>query len=577
MEGPANLPAMIAAMPADKAAAAGCPTKDKPKNEDNGGSDTVPIQAGRPASEKQARPSTRRLLIMQSNVTLSKSDYDAVIFDLDGVITKTAEVHARAWKRLFDEYLKKHAKGDWKPFDDEDYRRYVDGKPRYEGVKSFLESRGIELPYGSPEDEPEKESVCGLGNRKNRYFNALIEQDGVEVYEPAVRLLRRLRSAGFKTAVVSSSKNCTAVLKAAGISDLFDHKTDGVDAQEMDLEGKPSPDIFLVAAERLQVKPERAVVLEDALSGVEAGRKGGFGLVIGVDRTGHGADLKEKGADVVLTDLSAIKVENVSSTPAKGAPSALERFEEIAGRIEGKGIAVFLDYDGTLTPIVENPDKAFLSDSMKHTLIDLAEKLPVAVISGRDRPDVQRLVDIGHIFYLGSHGFDIAGPDGMETGPEKGKDLLPALDKAEKEVKNRLEDVSGAWVERKKFSIAVHYRKVQDPDVSKVKQAVEETASRHPDLRQSGGKKIFELQPKMDWHKGKALMWLLGELELDKPDVVPFYLGDDVTDEDAFRALKDRGIGVVVMDPPRETEAHYRLKDTHEVEEFLKKLQASPK
>ena len=509
---------------------------------------------------------------MKPNLILSRSDYDGVIFDLDGVITKTAEVHAKAWKRLFDEYLEENAKGDWKPFDDEDYRRYVDGKPRYEGVRSFLESRGIDLPYGSPDDEPEKETVSGLGNRKNRYFNALIEQDGVDVFEPAVRLLRQLRSAGFKTAVVSSSKNCAAVLKVAGISDLFDNKTDGVDAEEMDLEGKPSPDIFLVAAERLKVKPERAVVLEDALSGVKAGKKGGFALVIGVDRTGHGEDLKKEGADVVLTDLSAVKVKNASSSPAEDVPSALERFEEIAGRVEGKGIAVFLDYDGTLTPIVEDPDKAFLSDSMKHTLIDLADKLPVAVISGRDRPDVQRLVDIEHIFYAGSHGFDIAGPDGMKTGPEKGKDFLPALDKAEKEVKNRLEDVSGAWVERKKFSIALHYRKVQDSHVPKVKQAVEETAAQHPDLRQSGGKKIFELQPKMDWHKGKALMWLLGELELDKPDVVPFYLGDDVTDEDAFRTLRDRGVGVVVMDPPRETEAHYRLKDTHEVEEFLKKL-----
>jgi trehalose-phosphatase len=509
---------------------------------------------------------------MEPHLILSRSDYDAVIFDLDGVITRTAKVHSRVWKRLFDEYLKKNAKGDWKPFDDEDYRRYVDGKPRYEGVKSFLESRRLEIPLGSPEDGPEKETIYGLGNRKNTYFNELIEKDGVEVYEPAVRLVRELRSAGFRTAIVSSSKNCAAVLKAAGISDLFDRKVDGVDAQEMELEGKPSPDIFLVAAENLKVKPERAVVLEDAISGVKAGMRGGFGLVIGVDRTGHGEDLKEKGADVVLTDLSAVKVKNASSTPAKSVPSALERFEEIAGRVESKGIAVFLDYDGTLTPIVEDPDKAFLSDSMKNTLIDLAEKLPVAVISGRDRPDVQRLVGIKSIFYAGSHGFDIAGPDGMETGPNKGKDFLPALDKAEKEVKKQLEAVSGAWVERKKFSIAVHYRKVQDPNVPKVKQAVEETAARHPDLRQSGGKKIFELQPKMDWHKGKALMWLLGELELDRPDVVPFYLGDDVTDEDAFRTLKDRGIGVVVMDPPRDTEAHYRLKDTDEVQAFLKKL-----
>jgi trehalose 6-phosphate phosphatase len=504
-------------------------------------------------------------------VTLSRAAYDAVIFDLDGVITKTAGVHSRAWKRLFDEYLEKHSKGDWKAFDDEDYRRYVDGKPRYEGVKSFLESRGIKLPYGSPGDEPEKETVCGLGNRKNRYFNQLIEQNGVAVYEPAVRLLRELRAAGFKTAVVSSSNNCVAVLKAAGISDLFDGKTDGVDAQELELQGKPSPDIFLVAADKLDVKPERAVVLEDAISGVKAGKEGGFGLVIGLDRTGHGQDLKEEGADLVLTDLSVVEVKS-SSTTAGPVPSALERFEEIAARVKNKRIAVFLDYDGTLTPIVEDPEKALLSDAMRDALIELADHASVAVISGRDRPDVQRLVGIGSIFYAGSHGFDIAGPDGMEINPEKGEDFLPALDRAEKDVKKRLDAVSGAWVERKKFSIAVHYRKVDKTKVEMVRQAVGEVAGLHPQLRQSGGKKIFELQPKMDWHKGRALMWLLGKLDLDKPDVVPLYIGDDVTDEDAFRSLKRRGLGVVVMDTPRNTEAQYRLNDPDEVERFLQKL-----
>jgi trehalose 6-phosphate phosphatase len=181
---------------------------------------------------------------MEPNPTLSRSDYDAAIFDLDGVITKTAKVHSRAWKRLFDEYLEKHSGGGWKPFDDEDYRRYVDGKPRYEGIKSFLESRGIELPLGSPEDGPEEETIYGLGSRKNRYFNEFIEQNGVEVYEPAVHLLRQLRSAGFKTAVVSSSKNCAAVLEAAGISDLFDDKIDGVDAQEWNSRANLHPTSF---------------------------------------------------------------------------------------------------------------------------------------------------------------------------------------------------------------------------------------------------------------------------------------------------------------------------------------------
>jgi trehalose 6-phosphate phosphatase len=282
--------------------------------------------------------------------------------------------------------------------------------------------------------------------------------------------------------------------------------------------------------------------------------------------------LEDKGANLVVTDLSFIELNNASSSPADAVPSALERFEEIAAKAENKRIAVLLDYDGTLTPIVDDPEKALLSDAMKDTLLDLAKNVPAAVISGRDRPDVQRLVGIKSIFYAGSHGFDIAGPDGMEIGPEKGKEFLPALNQAEKELKNTINAVSGAWVERKRFSVAVHYRKVQEPDVEKVKQAVEEVAALHPDLRESGGKMIFELQPKMDWHKGKALTWILEEMEIDKSDVVPFYIGDDVTDEDAFRSLKGKGIGVVVMDPPRDTDARYRLKDTDEVERFLKKL-----
>jgi trehalose 6-phosphate phosphatase len=509
---------------------------------------------------------------MERKVTLSRSEYDAAIFDMDGVVTRTAKVHLRAWKQMFDDYLKKHSGDKGRPFNDEDYRRYVDGKPRYEGVKSFLASRGIELPYGTSEDGPEQETVCGLGNRKNRLFRRLIEENGVEVYAPAVDLLHRLRSAGFKTAVVSSSENCVAVLEAAGLLDLFDVKADGVDSKELGLEGKPSPDIFLVAAERLEVGPDRAVVLEDAISGVKAGERGHFALVIGVDRTGHGDDLKAKGADIVVTDLSTLDVENSKAGDEKPVPSALDQMPDILTMIKNKKAALFLDYDGTLTPIVDDPESAFLSESMRQILVELADLIPVAVISGRDLPDVQKLVSIETIYYAGSHGFDIAGPWGMKTGPDKGAAFLPALDTAEKELQERIDPAAGARVERKKFSIAVHYRNVAEPKVVSVKDTVEEVAALHRDLRMSGGKKIFELQPKTDWHKGKALLWLLGELELDKGHVVPFYIGDDVTDEDAFKALKNGGIGIVVMEKHRPTAARYRLRSPHEVERFLKEI-----
>ena len=247
---------------------------------------------------------------MNSWLKISKSQFDGVVFDLDGVITRTAKVHANAWKQLFDEYLKKHSNGDWQPFDkDSDYRLYVDGKPRYDGVESFLESRGIDLPHGNPDDDPDQETVCGLGNRKNRIFHQLLEKEGVEVYEPAVRLVREILSAGMKTAVVSSSKNCKKVLEVTGISDLFQERVDGTDAEALDLEGKPSPDIFLVACKRLGINPGRAVVVEDAISGVKAGRRGHFGLVIGVDRTGHAEDLREAGATAVVKTLGIVRVE----------------------------------------------------------------------------------------------------------------------------------------------------------------------------------------------------------------------------------------------------------------------------
>lgn len=245
-------------------------------------------------------------------VTLSPRDYDAVLFDLDGVLTKTASVHAAAWKKLFDAFLQQRAKDRGEafvPFDVEaDYYQYVDGKPRYDGVASFLKSRGIELPFGSPEDGPGAPTVHGLGNLKDHYFTEQLERHGVEIYEPAISLVRTLRAEEIKTAVVSSSNNCAAVLQAVGISQLFDARVDGNDITRLKLNGKPAPDAFLEGAQRLNAEASRAVVVEDAIAGVEAGRAGRFGCVIGVDRGGRSQALREAGADVVVTSLAQVKV-----------------------------------------------------------------------------------------------------------------------------------------------------------------------------------------------------------------------------------------------------------------------------
>jgi alpha,alpha-trehalase len=235
---------------------------------------------------------------------------DAVIFDLDGVVTSTATVHAEAWKRLFDEYLLARAGRLGEPFEpfdlESDYRRFIDGKPRQEGVRSFLASRGIELPLGAPDDPEGTETVWGLGNRKNRYFHEALERTGPSPYPTTLELIADLRARGVRTAIASSSRNCIPVLEAAGIRDLFDVKVDGIDLADAGLAGKPDPALFLEAARRLGVDPGRAAVVEDALSGVEAGRRGNFGLVIGLDRgAGHDA-LLAAGADVVVSDLAEV-------------------------------------------------------------------------------------------------------------------------------------------------------------------------------------------------------------------------------------------------------------------------------
>jgi beta-phosphoglucomutase family hydrolase len=243
---------------------------------------------------------------MSRSETFDPEYLDAVIFDLDGVITDTAVVHARAWKQMFDEYLQRRA-GDGEHFVpcsiDRDYPRYIDGKPRYDGVRSFLKSRGIELPEGRPDDPPTAETVCGLGNRKNVLFHELIDREGVGVFEDAVVQLQHWRSLGLRTAVVSSSKNCAAILKGAGLSHLFETRVDGAIAQQLGLPGKPAPDMFLLAARNLGVEPARAAVFEDAVSGVQAARAGGFGLVVGVDRRNEGESLLYNGADVVVQNL----------------------------------------------------------------------------------------------------------------------------------------------------------------------------------------------------------------------------------------------------------------------------------
>ena len=246
----------------------------------------------------------------QHSRRVGRDQYDAVLFDLDGVVTDTAGLHAKCWKQMFDEYLQKRARqrGEaFRPFDiATDYRLYVDGKPRFDGVRDFLSSRGIQLDEGNPDDPAAVETVCGLGNRKNDLINQIIADVGVEPYDGTVRFIHQLRRNGFKIAVVTSSQNCTTVLKAVKLDAFFEVRVDGNTIDAQGLAGKPAPDTFLIAAKLLGVEPIRAVVIEDAISGVQAGVSGNFGLVIGIARKGNADELKHHGAHLVVDDLAEL-------------------------------------------------------------------------------------------------------------------------------------------------------------------------------------------------------------------------------------------------------------------------------
>jgi beta-phosphoglucomutase family hydrolase len=245
-----------------------------------------------------------------STRAITRDHYDAVLFDLDGVITDTANLHATCWKQMFDEYLQQRAlqRGEaFRPFDlATDYRLYVDGKPRFDGVRDFLKSRGIRLPEGSPEDPAVAQTVGGLGNRKNELVNKILEEEGVEPYGGSVKLIHQLRREGFKIAVVTSSQNCKPVLRAAKLDAVFDALVDGKALLAQHLRGKPAPDTFLEGAKLLAVDPVRTVVIEDAISGVEAGSDGKFGLVIGVARNRNAEELRRHGAHLVVEDLAEL-------------------------------------------------------------------------------------------------------------------------------------------------------------------------------------------------------------------------------------------------------------------------------
>jgi trehalose 6-phosphate phosphatase len=273
----------------------------------------------------------------------------------------------------------------------------------------------------------------------------------------------------------------------------------------------------------------------------------------------------------------ASHAESATLRPVEQVPHALERFDDLTAALDGRRPAVFLDYDGTLTPIVQRPEMAVLSDRGRGVVNAMSKKMPVAVVSGRDRPDVEKLVGLDDLIYVGSHGFDIVVPSGEHIENPIGGDFAPLLDQVERRLEAGFAPIDGAQVERKKFSIAAHYRNVADADYERFRAVLDAVEADYDDIKEKTGKKVFELQPKLDWDKGKAVLWLLQALDLEKPDLVPMFFGDDVTDEDAFAALQERGLSIIVADRDddgtgRRTAATFRVHDTEELLTLLARL-----
>ncbi|MGO9156103.1 trehalose-phosphatase [Mycobacterium sp.] len=376
-------------------------------------------------------------------------------------------------------------------------------------------------------------------------------------------LFRQLQEIGVGTAVFSSNPGCHDVLSAAGVDDLF----------ALCLDGPVSASALVELAGRLAVRPGRCVVVATDAAKVTTGREGGFALVIGVDRTGHRDALRRSGADTVVADLREVTVRTGDQRMAQ-LPDALQALGLIDG-LAARRPAVFFDFDGTLSDIVNDPDAATLAPGAGEALQKLAARCPVAVLSGRDLADVTERVGLPGIWYAGSHGFELTAPDGTHHQNDAAAAAIPVLEQATAELREQLGSIPGVVVEHKRFGVAAHYRNAARDRVGEVAAAVRAAGQRHA-LRVTTGREVIELRPDIDWDKGKTLRWVIDHLQqAGSGPMVPIFLGDDITDEDAFDAVRHDGVPIVVRhndDGDRATAAVFALDSPTRVSEFTERL-----
>lgn len=397
----------------------------------------------------------------------------------------------------------------------------------------------------------------------------------VQARDSTVPLLRRLRDVGVATAVYSSTRDCAQTLRAAGIDELV-----SVVAGEAQTAGKPDAAVLTETATRLRVHPVRCVVIARDQACVRAGRDGGFSLVIGLERDGNADELLSCGADTIVADLAEISVQS-GGGPMSSVADAMQVYSQLKDLVTSRRPAVFLDFDGTLSEIVEHPESATLVDGAAEALRALAAQCPVAVISGRDLGDVRERVKVDGVWYAGSHGFEAIAPDGTHHENATAAGVIAALARAAERLTETLSEVSGILVEHKRFAVAVHYRNADPGDVDRVIVATRKVG-RAEGLRITTGRKVIELRPNIEWDKGTTLDWLLEHIEgsdnaTDSDPMLPIYVGDDITDEDAFDAVQFDGVGIVVRHPEdgdRPSASLFSLENPSAVCEFVRRLAA---